>query len=137
MTHVSANEKNLHPGGRKLILFNQFSGHILCSLVSFAFLILVLFVCLIDVFFKSKMYILIPIWIFDKKIFTRPISGNMTTFFGLNTLFLIHAVNICELHYLEFDSFLHRKMKRKERNNCLEHCSWFSDLDLCNQFWNY
>ena len=55
MTHVSGNEKILHPGGRKLILFNQFSGHILCpSLVSFAFLILVFFVCLFDVFLNQK-----------------------------------------------------------------------------------
>ena len=54
ITHVSGHEKNLHPGGHKLIFFNQFSGDIfLSSLVSFAFLILVFFfVCLM--FFKIK-----------------------------------------------------------------------------------
>ena len=42
----------IHPGGRKFIFFNQFSGDIIfSSLVSFAFLILVFFfVCLFDVF---------------------------------------------------------------------------------------
>ena len=47
ITHVSGHEKNLHPGGHKLIFFNQFSGDILLSsLISVAFLILVSFVCL-------------------------------------------------------------------------------------------
>ena len=78
-------------------------------------------------FTKSKMDILVHIWIYgrvsDKKNFTRLISGNKTTVFCLNTLFLIDTINICELRYLEFDSFIHRKIKRKECNNCLEHCS--------------
>ena len=47
-------DKNLHPGVRKLFFFYPFSGDILfSSLVSFAFLILVfLFVCFM--FFKIK-----------------------------------------------------------------------------------
>ena len=51
------------------------------------------------------------------------VNRNITHFF------LIDAMNISEL-LLEFDRFVSRKMKRKERNNRL-------DLDLCNQFWNY
>ena len=43
-----------------------------------------LFVCVL--FFEIKIYILIHIrlcgWVNNKKIFTRPISGNKTTFFG-------------------------------------------------------
>ena len=134
MTHVSGNEKILHPGGRKLILFNQFSGHILCpSLVSFAFLILVFFVCLFDVFLNQKCIFWYPFEYLTKTFSPGRFPETWLLFLAL-THFFKYAINICELHYLEFDSFLHRKMKR---NNCPEHCSWFSDLNLCNQFWNY
>ena len=33
ITHVSGHEKNLHPGGHKLIFFNQFSGDTLSFLL--------------------------------------------------------------------------------------------------------
>ena len=61
----------------------RFSSDILFStLVSFAFYVLVFFLFF---FFKLKIYILIHIrlcgWVSDKKNFTRPISGNKTTFF--------------------------------------------------------
>ena len=67
----------------------RFSGDILfSSLVSFDFFafLFFFFACLF-VFLKSKMYILTHIRlcrrVSDKGIFTRPISGNKTTFFGL------------------------------------------------------
>ena len=45
-------EKNLHPGGCKFIVSNQFSGDILySSLVSFALFVFLFFVCL---FFEIK-----------------------------------------------------------------------------------
>ena len=45
----------------------------------------------------------------EKKFSTRPISGNKTAFFGLNTLFLTDAINIYEWRCLEFDSYISRK----------------------------
>ena len=104
----AGDEKNLHPGCRKFIFLNRFSGNILfSSLVSFVFLyswvcfVLYSWVCFVFVFFclfflfffglfvclmKLKFYILIHIrlcgWMSDKKNFTRPISGNKTTFIG-------------------------------------------------------
>ena len=72
-----------------LFFFNQFSRDILfSSLVSFAFLFLFFYVVVVCLLFLNlKIYILIHIWlcgrVSDKKIFTRPISGNKTTFFGL------------------------------------------------------
>ena len=76
------------------IFFSCFSGDIFfSSLVSFVFFVscflfvCFLFVCLLDVLWNKKMYILIHIWlcgrVSDKIFFTRPISGNKTTFFGL------------------------------------------------------
>ena len=82
------------------IFFSCFSGDILfSSLVSFVFFVscflfvclfvcfFFLFVCLLDVLWNKKMYILIYIWlcgrVSDKIFFTGPISGNKTTFFGL------------------------------------------------------
>ena len=93
-TLVSGNagdEKNLHPGGRRFIFFNRFSGDILfsslVSLFSFILVFLCLFICC---FLKLKIYILIHIRLSgrvnDKNLFTRSISGNKTTFFfGLTT----------------------------------------------------
>ena len=79
-------EKNLHPGGRKFIFFNRFSGDILYSfLVSFAFFVFLsfLFVCL---FFEIK-----NVYSYrysttrtGEWFFTRRISGKKTTFFGAN-----------------------------------------------------
>ena len=44
----SGDEKNLHPGGCKFIVSNQFSGDILySSLVSFALFVFLFFVCLV------------------------------------------------------------------------------------------
>ena len=78
------------------LFFNRFSGDILfSSLVSFAFFILVfLFVCLfVCSFLKLKMYILLHIRlcgrVSDNKIFTRPISGNKTFFYGLTCCFCL------------------------------------------------
>ena len=72
----------------------RFSTDILFSyLVSFAFCLLVLlfflrFFCFFCFIFKSKIYILIHIRlcgrVSDKKIFTRPISGNKINFFWPN-----------------------------------------------------
>ena len=50
----AVDEKNVHPGGRKLIFFNQFSGDILfSSLDSFAFFIS-LFFWLVSLIFEIK-----------------------------------------------------------------------------------
>ena len=76
----------------QIYFFNRSSGNILFSssvsfsffwnLVFFCFWFFWLFVC----FLKLKIYILIHIRlcgrVSDKKIFTRPISGNKATFFG-------------------------------------------------------
>ena len=92
-TLVSGNagdEKNLHPGNRKFIFLNWFSGDILFSfLVPFAFLGSCFFLLLfVYCFFKLKMYNLIHIRlsgrVSDKKIVTRLISGNKITFFWKN-----------------------------------------------------
>ena len=89
-TLVSGNagdEKNLHPGNRKFIFLNWFSGDILFSfLVPFAFLGSCFFLLLfVYCFFKLKMYNLIHIRlsgrVSDKNIVTRLISGNKITFF--------------------------------------------------------
>ena len=57
ITLVSGNaddKKNLHPGGRKFIFFNRFSGDLLfTSLFSFSFFDSCFFVCLFDVFDKN------------------------------------------------------------------------------------
>ena len=91
--------RNIFPGGRKFNFFHRFSGDVLfSSLISFAFFILfgflLLFVCCS---LNLKMYIMIHMRlcerVSDKKIFTRPISGNKTTFFGL-TFF---GLQICRL----------------------------------------
>ena len=85
------------------LFFYRYSGDILFSfLIFFAFFILVfcLFICLF--FLKIKMYIPIHIWqygrVSDKKIFTRPISGNNTTFIvaSRSSLFL-EKVNFLKL----------------------------------------
>ena len=80
-------EKNLHLGSRKFIFHNRFSWDILfSSLISFAFFVFLffgLFVC----FLKLKTCILIHIRlcgrVSDEKNFTRPSSGNKTTFLCL------------------------------------------------------
>ena len=71
-------EKNLQLGGSRLFfksIFRRYS--------------LFFFTCLF-VFLKLKIYILIHIRVCgrvsDKTVFTRPISGSHTTFFGLNTV---------------------------------------------------
>ena len=59
----AGDEKNLHPGGRKFIFFNWFSGDTVFSfLVSFAFYVF-LFFCLFLCFLKLTIYILIHIWL--------------------------------------------------------------------------
>ena len=78
-----------------LFFFNRFSGDILfSSLVSFAFLILALFVWC---FSNLKMHILSHIRlcerVSDKHFFIRSISGNKTTFFcGLTKWKIIYAM---------------------------------------------
>ena len=87
----AGDEKNLHPGVRRFIFFNRFSGDILfSSLVSLFSFILVFFCLFICCFLKLKIYIPIHVrlsWrVNDKNLFTRSISGNKTTFFfGLTT----------------------------------------------------
>ena len=77
------------------------SSFLLWFLLFFSFLqFLLLFVYMCVFFSKQKIYILIYIRLCgranDKKFFTRPISGNKTTFFGLKTavyrekLFCLH-----------------------------------------------
>ena len=81
------------PGGRKFILFIQFSRYIFfSSLVSFTFfvflfwLLVCLFFCLFVCFLNIKIYILMDMRICgrvsvrDKKFFTSQISGNKTSF---------------------------------------------------------
>ena len=72
-------------------LFRFFTDILFSFLVSFAFCLLAL------VFFKLKIFILIHIRlcgrVSDKKIFTRPISGNQNTFFGFVDHFLINSYN--------------------------------------------
>ena len=98
-------------------IFLRFLFSSLVCFACFAFLILVFFCLFVWCFLKLKMYILIHIWICgrvsDKKISTWPISGNKTSFFGLNTLFLIDAINIYEWRCLEFDSYISRKWNAK------------------------
>ena len=49
----AGDEKNLHPGGRKFVFFNQFSGDILFpSLVSFAFFVFLYFCACLFVFWN-------------------------------------------------------------------------------------
>ena len=87
----AGDEKNLHPGVRRFIFFNRFSGDILfSSLVSLFSFILVFFCLFICCFLKLKIYIPIHVRLSgrvnDKNLFTRSISGNKTTFFfGLTT----------------------------------------------------
>ena len=83
----AGDEKNLHAGGRKFIFFNRFSGNILfSSLLSFAFNVFLFFYvfCLFVCFSKLKKYILIHTRlcgrVSEKKVFTRSVSGNKTTF---------------------------------------------------------
>ena len=74
------------------ILFSSLVSFTFCLLVLFCFLFIcflfVLFFCFFFKLMKLKKYILIQIRlcgrVSDKKIFTRPISGNKTTFFGLS-----------------------------------------------------
>ena len=92
-TPVSGNagdEKNLYPGGLKLIFLNQFSGEIFSILLQFLFLFCILFFfcfVLITCLFEIK-----NIYsdthsnigqVTDKESFIRLISGNKTTFFLL------------------------------------------------------
>ena len=92
-TLVSGNagdEKNLYPGGLKLIFLNQFSGEIFSILLQFLFLFLysfffVLF-CLLACFEIKIIYSDTHSnigQVTDKKSFIRLISGNKTTFFLL------------------------------------------------------
>ena len=77
----AGDEKNLHPGGRNL--YSIFCRYFLFFFSFFCFFCIFLFVC----FLKLKTHILPHIRLFgrvsdnDKKIFTRPISGNKTTCF--------------------------------------------------------
>ena len=81
------------PGGRKFILFIQFSRDIFfSSLVSFTFFVFLfclfvcLFFCLFVCFLNIKTYILMDmricgrVSVSDKNFFTRQISGNKTPF---------------------------------------------------------
>ena len=137
ITHVSGNEKNIHPGGRNFIFLINFLE---IFFTFFCFFDSCFFCLFVWCFLKPKIYILIPIWIFrrvsDKTNFHLADFQKHDYFFWPWYTILIDLINICDLCYLEFDSFIHRKMKRKKRNNCLEHCSWISDLDVCNKFWN-
>ena len=69
---------------KSLYLVRFFTDISFSSLVSFTFCLLVIFVFF---FLKLKIYILIHIRLYErmsnKTFFTRPVSGNKTTFFGL------------------------------------------------------
>ena len=97
----AGDEKNLHPGSRKFIFLSIFRRYSLLFFNFFCFFYsCFLFVCLF--FLKIKMYIPIHIRqygrVSDKKIFTRPISGNNTTFIvaSRSSLFL-EKVNFLKL----------------------------------------
>ena len=69
------------------IFFLLFFFDFFCSSLFFLTLFCFLFVCecVCECFFKQKIYILLHIqlygWVSHKEKFTRPISGNKTTFF--------------------------------------------------------
>ena len=71
-------EKNLQLGGSKLFFKSIFRE-------IFSFL-LYLFVCFLEIKNIYSEHIRLCGRVSDKTIFTRPISGNHTTFFGLNTV---------------------------------------------------
>ena len=116
------------------LFFYRFSGDILFSfLISFAFLFLFfcLFLCLF--FLKIKVYIPIHIRqcgrVSDKKIFTRPISRNKTTFLPIvaspSSLFL-EKVNFLKLTIktgLNHVKLFHSRESRHHQN-------YFIDLVL-------
>ena len=100
-TLVSGNavdQKNLHPGGRKFIFFNRFSGNIL-SLFFFIFfcffciLVFLLFLFCFVVFLKLKIYVLIHIRlcgrVSDKKHFHPADFRKQDHFFWPNRNFLL------------------------------------------------
>ena len=100
-TLVSGNavdQKNLHPGGRKFIFFNRFSGNIL-SLFFFIFfcffciLVFLLFLFCFVVFLKLKIYVLIHIRlcgrVSDKKHFHPADFQKQDHFFWPNRNFLL------------------------------------------------
>ena len=100
-TLVSGNavdQKNLHPGGRKFIFFNRFSGNIL-SLFFFIFfcffciLVFLLFLFCSVVFLKLKIYVLIHIRlcgrVSDKKHFHPADFRKQDHFFWPNRNFLL------------------------------------------------
>ena len=84
----AGDEKNLHPGRSKFIFLIDFPEIFFFSLVSFAFLILVfsslMFFEIKNVYSNTHSTIRAVSY---KKFFTRPISRNKTTFFGLSTTF--------------------------------------------------
>ena len=83
----AGDKKNLHASGRNFFFFfDRFSRDILFySLVSFVFFFILVCLLFICSFLNTKMYIVIHIRLCrrvrDKKIFTRPISGNKQDYF--------------------------------------------------------
>ena len=101
-------EKKLCFPQMPVYFFNQFSGDIIfSSLDSFAFF-LFLFFCLFACFFKLIINILIHIRlcsrVSDAKMFSRPISGNKATFFGLMFQFRLFCFCFSILKFFLFIS---------------------------------
>ena len=107
-------EKNLHPGGRKFVIWAIFRRYSIFffSFLSFLYSFFVFVFFLLICFLKLKMYILIHIRlcgrVSDKSLPPpRPISRNKTTFFGLViSIYNFNILNRCLLKPVLTWSFL-------------------------------
>ena len=85
----------------------------------FCFLFVYFFLVCFVLFFKLKIFVLIHIWfcgrVSDKKFSTRPICGNMTTFFFCPSINWLNSISgeakLPKKLYLKSDSHLPKKIR--------------------------